>query len=143
MKTSLIAILAAIVGLYDKPKEDIDRFQGTWVGTRSEVNGTPQKAPPFTVKVTFDGDKLLTTLGKGKPELEGTFKLDPKREPHKGYEVTTPRGVVTKGIYELDGDTLKVCLGSTGDEAPKAFETEPLDGRTLIVYKREKPTKGK
>jgi uncharacterized protein (TIGR03067 family) len=140
MERLLPIFLAAIVGGDDKPKQDVDKFQGTWVVSRLEINGKKQ-SQLFTVKVIFDGDKLLSTVGSRKPEPKGTFKLDPKREPHKGYEVTTPEGQVSPGIYELDGDTLKVCLGSPGDERPSSFETKPDDGRTLIVYRREKATK--
>jgi uncharacterized protein (TIGR03067 family) len=126
----------------DKPKEEIDKFQGTWIVSRVEIKGMKQPQS-FTIKLTFDGDKLLTTVGKREPESQGTFKIDPKREPNKGYDVTTTDGRVARGIYELDGDTLKVCLSGPDDEAPDAFETKQGDNRTLIVYKREKPTKGK
>ena len=139
MKSCLLMVLATLARSDDKPKEDIDKFQGTWVVTRTETNGKPLPKL-FTIKVTFDGDKLSTTVGKGKPESKGTVKLDPKRDP-KGYEVTTPEGKVVPGIYELDGDTLKVCLGTPGDERPKTFETSQDDGRTLVVYRRERSSK--
>jgi hypothetical protein len=42
------------------------------------------------------------------------------------------------GIYELKGDTLKVCYGS---ERPAEFKTKPDSSQKLYVFKREKPKK--
>jgi uncharacterized protein (TIGR03067 family) len=141
MKPCLLLFLTTLAWADDKPKEDIDKIQGAWTVSRMEINGK-QQPKTLPVKVTFDGDKLLATVGKLKPESKGTIKLDPKQEP-KWYEVKTPEGLTVLGIYELDGDTLKVCLSSPGDERPKTFETSQEDGRTFITYRREKPSKPK
>jgi uncharacterized protein (TIGR03067 family) len=88
------------------------------------------------LSVCYGKVKLLARVGKRQPEQRGRFKLDPSRSP-KAYDLTTPEGLVIRGIYELDGDTLKVCLSAPGDERPTAMKTTLDDGRTLIVYKRE------
>jgi uncharacterized protein (TIGR03067 family) len=141
LNACLIFILIAGIGADDKPKEDADRFQGTWIVDRVERNGK-KESQLFTIKVIFDGEKILSKVGKRDPDPQGTFKLDPKAKP-KGYVVTTSDGRVAKGIYELKDDTLKVCLSGPDDEAPTTFETKEDDNRTLIVYRREKPAKGR
>ncbi len=141
MNACLIFMLVVGSAADDKPKEDADRFQGTWTVDRVERNGK-KVSQLFTIRVIFDGEKLLSKVGKREPEPQGTFKLDPKAKP-KGYVVTTPEGRVAKGIYELEDDTLKVCLSGPDDEAPNSFETKEDDNRTLIVYRREKSAKGR
>jgi uncharacterized protein (TIGR03067 family) len=140
MTTCLLITLFTALPAVDPPKSDADRFQGTWVVSRVEINGKVQPKV-FTIRVEFDGDKLFAKVGDRQPEARGTFKLDQGRMP-KVYDLTTVEGQKVRGIYELDGDTLKVCLSAPGDERPTAMKTAPHDDRTLIVYKREKAPNG-
>jgi hypothetical protein len=39
----------------------------------------------------------------------------------------------------VDGDTFKSCFAKAGAERPADFTTKAGDGRTLSVWKREKP----
>lgn len=141
MRFCLPMILTAVSLAADQPKADLDMIQGTWDVSRTEVNGKPIRAL-FPIRVTFDGDKLLATVGKRPPEPKGTFKLDPGQNP-KAYDVRTPEGLEVPGIYVLEGDTLKVCLGTPGGDRPASFTTDPDDGRTLIVYRRQRPAEGR
>jgi uncharacterized protein (TIGR03067 family) len=43
-----------------------------------------------------------------------------------------------KGIYELEGDTLKLCTRDPGQDRPKEFTAKEGSGNTLTVYKRKK-----
>jgi uncharacterized protein (TIGR03067 family) len=44
------------------------------------------------------------------------------------------------GIYELDGDTLRICWATEeADARPKVFRTTATGGGKLIVLKRAKP----
>jgi hypothetical protein len=53
--------------------------------------------------------------------------------------VVTPKGV--KGIYEIDGDTLRICVAKKGKERPKTFESKEGSGHVLTVMKRVKDGK--
>ena len=136
MKSCLLIVLFTGLPAVDPPKTDADRFQGTWIVARVEINGKVQPKA-LTIRVQFDGDRLLAKAGNRPFEARGTFKLDQGRTP-KAYDLTTAEGATVLGIYELDGDTLKVCLSAPGDERPTAMKTAPDDERTLIIYKREK-----
>jgi hypothetical protein len=43
------------------------------------------------------------------------------------------------GIYELEGDKLRICFAKPGaKERPTRIETKPDSGQSLTVYKRNK-----
>jgi uncharacterized protein (TIGR03067 family) len=49
------------------------------------------------------------------------------------------KGKTIVGIYELEGDTYKVCINVNGKERPKEFAAKAGSGHGLEVLKREKP----
>jgi uncharacterized protein (TIGR03067 family) len=150
MTRKLLAV--AVVGLLlaaDQPKDDaakkeLEKFQGNWSLVSVETNG--QKEPEeqvktADVKLTVKGDKFaLKFMGQS---IEGTLKIDAAAKP-KSYDAkaTDPQGNVIEslGIYEFDGDTLKVCFVRAGMGAarPKEFQTKEGSGATLEVFKRDK-----
>jgi hypothetical protein len=48
------------------------------------------------------------------------------------------KGTVILGIYEISGDTLKVCFDPEGKKRPTEFKTAAGSQTTLAVYKRVK-----
>ena len=42
------------------------------------------------------------------------------------------------GIYEFDGEKMKLCFAGPGKERPTAFTSEAGSGQTLTVWVREK-----
>jgi uncharacterized protein (TIGR03067 family) len=124
----------------DVPAGDMQRIQGTWTLVSSESDGVSQ--PPDAIKggkvlMIFEGDRLIAKL-EGRSTVLGTFALDPTKMP-KAYDRTYPDGSPRRGIYELEGETLKICIATVGKERPTAFATKPGDGVSLLVYKRENP----
>jgi RNA polymerase sigma factor (sigma-70 family) len=122
----------------EKPKSDKERLQGKWVPVSAEEEG--KKVPEEEIKaknfvMVFAGDKMTLPMKDDTREVE--YKLDPAKKP-KEIDVAIEKGKVAKGIYELDGDTLKLCIEKDPDgERPAKFAT---DGTThvLIVLKRKK-----
>ena len=47
-------------------------------------------------------------------------------------------GKVTRAIYELSGDTLRVCYAFDGGERPMELATREGSPWVLVTYKREK-----
>ncbi len=100
----------------DREKE-LRKFHGVWTIESVEAGG--KKAPAEDLKgmtVTFAGNTY--TVKKGDEVIQvGTQKLDPSRSP-KTIDVTVTeglrKGAVMLGIYEIDGDTLKVCFDEAG-----------------------------
>ena len=149
MRSSLVTLFCAL-GLVasaasagDKPdvEEETKKFQGTWTIESSESGG--QKLPADQLKelvVTFEGDKH--TVKKGTEVIQaGTQKLDPSKSP-KTIDVTITegpsKGAVMLGVYEFDGDTLKVCFDPEGKKRPTEFKSRAGSQNFVNVHRRVK-----
>jgi uncharacterized protein (TIGR03067 family) len=141
---SLIFVLA--VGFFsvaadDKKdaKSDKDQIQGRWQ-VESAVRGGQEidGVQGFGVFYEFAGDKFILELGGQKHE--GTFKLDPTKKP-KTIDITLKMDDQESkrlGIYELDGDTLKICRGEPDETRPTEFKSKEGTQNVLAVAKRQK-----
>jgi uncharacterized protein (TIGR03067 family) len=124
----------------DEVKKEFERFQGTWAFESVTVEGEAAPAESLKgAKLVIKGDKF--TAHEGKEVLHGTFTVDPGKNP-KTLDVTfsdgPDKGKTMHGIYELTGDTYKVCIGMPGKERPKEFASKKGSGHVLEVLKREK-----
>ena len=128
-----LALLAA-PGRADGPKKDGDNLEGTWVVTSSE-DGGEKVAGEVGGKVVISADKI--TLVSGGTEEAIGYTLDPSKAP-KWIDLADGKKTYL-GIYELDGDTLKICFPESGKGRATKFESKPdgLNDR-LIVLKRAK-----
>ena len=122
-------------------KGDEKMLQGTWTPTSAELAG--QKFPDETLKTM----KLILTAGKytvkvGNQTDQGTVTFDPAKKP-KAMDITGTdgpnKGKTFLAIYELTGDTLKVCYDLSGKARPAEFKTKPDSQLFLVTYQREKP----
>lgn len=113
-----------------KAPSDADKLQGKWKMLYTEQAG---RKDDDVMALIFEKDTLK--LQKDDRITDNwTFKLDPSAKP-KWIDVVE-RDKVMKGIYELDGDNLKICLREKGDERPTRFESD--NARVVVmVLKRE------
>ncbi len=132
----VVGLLVAAAGADDKSaKGDQEKLQGTWALVSGEHDGQPiPEEVAKTIKLTFTGDKV--TLLHNDQKNEGTFKLHSDKKP-KGIDLDLDSGAV-KGIYQLDGDTLKIANAKPGDERPKEFPKKEGSGLTVATLKRQK-----
>ena len=143
MRTLIAAtLLLATVSAGEKPgdaaKKDAEWLQGTWRVVSGEMGG--QKLPDDIAKTLtfiFEGDTLTIREGERVAE-KSTYKLDPSRVP-KAIDSTVPgQDKAIPGIYELAGDTLKLCWSKGGGERPAKFESKAGTDLMLATLKREK-----
>lgn len=137
--TGVFLALGSSLGADDKPgKINMD---GTWIPTSAEIAG--KKFPEDilkTMKLTVKEAKYTVVVGKVMDE--GTLKHDLTAKPMTVDIVGTEgpnKGKTILAIFELDGDTLKVCYDLSGKARPTAFETKADSQLFLVTYKREKP----
>lgn len=125
---TLLLIPAAISALAAGATLTIDatKLQGAWKVTALETDG--KQAPENSLKgkqFLFEGDKISLT---GKPEDLRTCRTlmlaKPKAMDIAGGAAGGRENSVTKAIYELEDDTLRICFSEAADvERPKDFDT--------------------
>ena len=120
-------------------EKDLKKFQGTWTFESVEVGGKEQPAADFKgMTVTFEGNKFIVKKGDEVIQV-GKQKLDPSKSP-KASDVTVVegpnKGAVMLGIYEISGDTLKVCFDPEGKKRPTEFKSASGSETFVVVHKR-------
>ena len=71
----------------------------------------------------------------------GIITLDPDRKPRavNTWDQDGPfEDQTVPGIYELQGETLKLCFARPGQERPKEFTTKSGTGFLVCTYKKQK-----
>ncbi|MFL5244599.1 MAG: TIGR03067 domain-containing protein [Gemmataceae bacterium] len=125
----------------DKAKEDKQKIQGTWKLMSFEVAGKGDEDTKDENRVlVIEGDKI-TVNNDGKEVEKDSFTLDPSKKPKAIDFVTLSDNDKDKkrlGIYELDGDNLKICIDEKGEKRPTEFATKEGGNLVLVVLKHVK-----
>jgi uncharacterized protein (TIGR03067 family) len=135
-----IASLAAVGTLLaGGGQDDLKKIQGTWQFTAQAMDGKPRPSEQLTkLKITFAGDKW-TVRDDGKVVQAGTHKVDSTKTPGQVDAYVTEgedKGSTMLGIYELKGDTMKVCFDPKGKMRPTSFTAKA--GQMSATIQREK-----
>jgi uncharacterized protein (TIGR03067 family) len=125
----------------DTADKDLKHIQGVWRIESREVGGKKEPTEKSKdITITIDGDKVTVKLGD-KVLMAGTQRLDSAKTP-KAIDTTIVegehKGTVMLGIYEIDGETLKVCFDTEGKKRPTEFKTAEGTKLFLNVHKRVK-----
>jgi uncharacterized protein (TIGR03067 family) len=120
----------------DPVKQDPKNIQGTWVVTSCVAAGK-QGDQFIGNKMIFGADKFIGEDRDGKKGEGNAYRLDPAKKP-KTIDISDPDLGSTPGIYELNGDTLTICL-AIGKERPTEFKSDTNSLATLMVLKRQRP----
>jgi uncharacterized protein (TIGR03067 family) len=105
--------------------QEVARLQGVWLSSGvfdGDGNLWPLAADdPAVFTLTFSDDSLQAAGEQGK--VMATYRVDPAQRPKTVDAFRTVRATPLHflGIYELDGDRLRFCLGGPGEERPVAF----------------------
>ncbi len=118
---------------------DSGSIHGTWLPSSATLGGQPMKADFLTNTVLklADGKYLVTVAGS--PD-KGTYTINPALKP-KTIDITGTdgpnAGKAIPSIYELDGDTLRICYG-LGGSRPTEFKSPAGTKYFLVTYHRKK-----
>jgi uncharacterized protein (TIGR03067 family) len=128
----------------DKSQVELKRLQGSWSVVTLETDGTKIEEKSLKgAKIIVDGDNF-TTVGMGQT-YKGKIKIDGSAKP-KALDMMftegTVKGTTSFAIYDLDGDTWKLCLTVTSADRPKEFATKAGSGHALETLKRDAGEKG-
>jgi uncharacterized protein (TIGR03067 family) len=152
MKTTRIAFLTGLTALIissacgaenEAVKKDLAQLQGEWSMVSGFADGQPMPEQTLKqMKRVCKGDEATTTMA-GRLYIKAKISIDPSKKPKSiDYQMTDgfTKGKKQLGIYEVEGDRFRSCFSKPGAERPTDFTSKPGDGRTLSVWKREKPT---
>src|SRR5262245_18775655 len=83
-------------------------------------------------------DDRFASLGMG-DEFEGTFELDPSKQP-KAFDLVFTSGPAAgtrnRGIYRMEKGGWTLCLATRGDKRPRTFATKADSGIALETFAR-------
>lgn len=117
-------------------KGDLKKLQGTWLMLTLEMEG--QKYPTGGSRIVIRGDRFVS-LNMG-AEYEGTVSIDESQSPRTfdlNFDKGPEKARSALGLYELDGDHWKICLGLAGKSRPREFGAAKGTGHALEVLQRE------
>src|SRR4029077_12808202 len=117
----------------DRIQTELGRMRGTWGKTETEnitQNGEP--LPPREKKVTYvlADDKLIRLGDDGLIDETLTIKLDPTVSP-KAVDLVSLQYGTLWGIYQLDGDSLKIGFSMDEDKRPTEFSSADWEFKRL------------
>src|SRR5262245_43491480 len=118
-------------------RSDQDLIQGTWEMVTVEAKGQlvgNQNDAEVKPRWVFSGDKV--NIKAGMVDNQFTFTLNTKTSPNQ-IDLFGPHDNNKVGIYELNGDELKVCQVST-EFGARPTEFSSKDRGALIVFRRVK-----
>ena len=120
-------------------KKDLEGLQGTWslVSAMEDGKSLAEDKVKQTTIVSKDDTFRFPQLAEDATSKAGNFKLDATKKPKQMDTVSTEKEGML-GIYELEGDSYKVCFAPVGKPRPSEFTSKSGSGNILQVWKREK-----
>jgi uncharacterized protein (TIGR03067 family) len=117
--------------------DDTASWQGTWNLVACTWNGEPQNGDTQWI---VSGDLYNIRLNGQTGSDPYHFTLDASQKRIDVFHHDTPEGTYggkLKGIYELLGDSLKVCYDLTGERYPNSFAAGPGSRQVVYEFRRE------
>src|SRR5262245_24145518 len=116
-------------------------LDGTWVVESVTRDPREQNAGEGKgIRCVIRGERLVATLpGEDRPAGTLILKTDPTKKPNAMDIRPAGEKDIILAIYDLQGDTLRVCWSPVGKGRPAEFASPPGSGHSLVVLKREKP----
>jgi uncharacterized protein (TIGR03067 family) len=123
--------------------KDLAVLKGKWIVVSAIRDGNKLSDEQVNgVTLTFDVTGRALVKKGNQLLFDGTFKIDPTKKPKTEDATQTSegenKGKTTLSIYEIEGDTLKICSAEPEKDRPTEFSSMPGSGHFLRVFKREK-----
>src|SRR5450432_2289487 len=119
------AVAASLTVFAGDSPDDAKAVQGNWKPVKAELAGQPMdEAVMKIISLKLDNGKYEVFVGND-PD-RGTYTVDATTQP-KSMTVTGTEGPnhgkTFPAIYEINGDTLRICYDLSGAKRPMQFKS--------------------
>ena len=135
-----LSVAASLTAFAADPPDDAKAVEGTWKPVKAELAGQPiAEAILKSISLKLASGKFDVSVG-GAPD-KGIYMLDSTSKP-KGMTIIGTEGPnhgkTFPAIYELKGDTLRICYDLSGAKRPAEFKSIAGTRLYLVTYSRQK-----
>lgn len=130
--------LATGRGADDVRQAELAKMAGNWKVTGLEINGQNLLPAGTEIKVVIAADRLKFPATGGNPGSEFTLAIDPTTSPKVVDIVAVTgnnKGDMFEGIYQLDGDTLQICVRTPAGVKDRPTELASKENSGLVLLK--------
>ncbi len=140
---ALVLVLACVGLIPQEPavqereaKVEQNPLQGMWNVEEAWFNGKKMSVEQSKKRQLKFSDKGFTAYDSGKEGRTVKYTLGSKDEPRHIDLTTGSVGKPSYGLYEIEGDVLRICYSEPGAERPKELKSEPDSRLFLLVLKK-------
>lgn len=141
LRCLLIVTIGLLVAADDKDDAIIKtrtKLIGAWNVSAYEAMGAKDPQLSQELKVAFTAKEMI--VQQKDQEAKSGYSIDPSQKPMRIDLVPASgpnMGLTLPGIFELDGDNLKVIWNDKGKGRPKEFKTAEGSGNVMLILKRQ------
>ena len=120
------------------PADALAALQGEWAMVFASRDGQPLSAEFVATGRRVVRGRTVTEFFRGQAFMQGTLTADDSQAPMTlDVLLTSPpgRGRRLLGLYEFDGDRLRICVGAPGRDRPAGFEAALGSDHTLTLWR--------
>jgi len=120
---------------------DVKALQGSWIPVKAELGAQPLPAEVLKkITLTLTNQNYEVTIVGEQPD-SGAWSVDTSSKP-KGMTIVGTKGPNSGKtfpcIYDIKGDTFRICYDLSGAKRPTEFKTAAGTKLYLVTYNRKK-----
>ena len=126
----------------NKTSRDAKELPGVWGAERWGQDGVMASKNDYRFAPRVEVAEASLTIQRGPLSYPMRYTLDASKSPAHIDMVYTDgpdKGRTVKGVYELKGDTLKLCVSRPDGDRPAALSSRKGEAWELFELTRKKP----
>ncbi len=116
----------------------VTELEGEWAMVSAVLNGAAMNQAMVKWCQRITRGNVTRVVAGPQVFVNASFTLDNSRKPHVIDYVNlegASKGESQAGIFELIGDSLKICMSAPGQPRPADFSSKPGDGRSYTTWR--------